>query len=63
MAAPRKSERGRALGIRHRRKLFVEECAEDRGQDFAVMALDVRVEHAGQGQEGLSEIGAILRSL
>jgi len=43
--------------------LFVEEGAEDRGQDLTIMALDVRVEHAGQGQEGLSEIGAILHSL
>ena len=55
MAAPVKSERRRYL-------LFVKECAEDRGQDFAVMALDVRVEHAGQSQQRRGEPAAVLRS-
>ena len=50
MAAPVKSER-------RPYPLFVEECAEDRGQDFTVMALDMRVEHAGQGQHALLTSG------
>jgi hypothetical protein len=41
----------------------MEQCAEYRGQDLPIIALNVRVERPGQCQQGLREATAVPGSL